>query len=81
MQLKPKNVKERLVLDILGDSDMSALEIVDESGGLLGGSGIYILLGRMVRRGLVIREKAETPDPLTGLCQRWYHKAWSRGLS
>lgn len=55
--------KDYLVLEILGyDKEKYGLEIVEESEGRLGLSGIYSHLHRMEKRGLITSRNEEDPS-------------------
>jgi hypothetical protein len=45
--------KEALVLDLLGAGEMFGLEIVEASNGVIGRTGLYVLMASMEKRGLV----------------------------
>ena len=52
---------EILILNILGDKEMTAPQISRASDGKVGISSVYVLLDRLSKRGLVAKKDVELP--------------------
>jgi DNA-binding PadR family transcriptional regulator len=73
--------KERLVLELLSAKQdrMYGLELVALSGGRLKRGTVYVLLGRMLRKGFVEVEPEKHADD-SGLVPRRMYRATGLGL-
>jgi len=70
-QLPTLTPTERLILDLLSESEMYGLQLVAVSRGKLKRGSVYVLLGRMEEKGFVeSRPEEKTPHP--GLPRRLY---------
>ncbi len=65
--------KERLIFELLlAGREMYGLELVARSGGELSRGSVYVLLGRMEKKGLVVsRQEAKRPGA-SGIPRRLY---------
>lgn len=66
------SAKERLILDLLGDTERYGLELVDASGGALKRGTVYVTLARMEESGLVTSHHEDGPRPGGGMPRRLY---------
>ena len=75
--LNPRlSAKEALILDLLRGSEKYGLELVTASDGALKRGTVYVTLGRMEDKGLIVsRVEGDTPA-LGGLPRRLY-KPWT----
>jgi DNA-binding PadR family transcriptional regulator len=63
---------ERLILDLLKDSEKFGLQLVDRSEGALKRGTVYVTLGRMQDKGYVESRTEPLPAGAIGLPRRWY---------
>ena len=77
---------ERLILDLLRESELFGLQLVDRSEGALKRGTVYVTLGRMQDKGFVESRTEPLPAGAIGLPRRWYrpteygvrvHEAWT----
>jgi PadR family transcriptional regulator len=77
---------ERLILDLLRESELFGLQLVDRSEGALKRGTVYVTLGRMQDKGYVESRTEPLPQGAIGLPRRWYkpteyglrvHDAWA----
>jgi PadR family transcriptional regulator, regulatory protein PadR len=67
------SAKEALILDLLGRStEMYGLELVAASDGGLKRGTVYVTLGRMEQKGLIVSRLEDEPPPFGGLRRRLY---------
>jgi DNA-binding PadR family transcriptional regulator len=64
--------KEALILDLLRGSEKYGLELVTTSAGALKRGTVYVTLGRMEEKGLVVSRVEDTAPSLGGLPRRLY---------
>lgn len=65
--------KERVILELLVSAGpMFGLQLVEQSGGLLKRGTVYVTLGRMEAKGLVVSEQEPQPAGAIGLPRRIY---------
>jgi len=69
------STSERIVLTQLTTGDLYGLELVKRSRGVLSKNAIYVLLGRMEEKGLVVVRNAPTPAGESGPPRRPYRIA------
>ena len=63
---------ERLILDLLRESEQFGLQLVDRSEGALKRGTVYVTLGRMQDKGYVESRTEPLPAGAIGLPRRWY---------
>jgi PadR family transcriptional regulator PadR len=63
---------ERLILDLLRESEQFGLQLVDRSEGALKRGTVYVTLGRMQDKGYVESRTEPLPVGAIGLPRRWY---------
>jgi DNA-binding PadR family transcriptional regulator len=63
---------ERLILDLLRESEQFGLQLVDRSEGALKRGTVYVTLGRMQDKGYVESRTEPLPTGAIGLPRRWY---------
>jgi DNA-binding PadR family transcriptional regulator len=63
---------ERLILDLLRESELFGLQLVDRSDGALKRGTVYVTLGRMQDKGYVESRTEPLPPGAIGLPRRWY---------
>ena len=63
---------ERLILDLLRESELFGLQLVDRSAGALKRGTVYVTLGRMQDKGYVESRTEPLPQGAIGLPRRWY---------
>ena len=63
---------ERLILDLLRESELFGLQLVDRSEGALKRGTVYVTLGRMHDKGYVESRTEPLPPGAIGLPRRWY---------
>jgi DNA-binding PadR family transcriptional regulator len=63
---------ERLILDLLRESELFGLQLVDRSEGALKRGTVYVTLGRMQDKGYVESRTEPLPAGAIGLPRRWY---------
>jgi DNA-binding PadR family transcriptional regulator len=63
---------ERLILDLLRESELFGLQLVDRSEGALKRGTVYVTLGRMQDKGYVESRTEPLPQGAIGLPRRWY---------
>ena len=63
---------ERLILDLLRQSELFGLQLVDRSAGALKRGTVYVTLGRMQDKGYVESRTEPLPPGAIGLPRRWY---------
>ena len=63
---------ERLILDLLRESELFGLQLVDRSQGTLKRGTVYVTLGRMQDKGYVQSRTEPLPPGAIGLPRRWY---------
>ena len=63
---------ERLILDLLRESELFGLQLVDRSEGALKRGTVYVTLGRMQDKGYVESRTEPLPPGAIGLPRRWY---------
>ena len=63
---------ERLILDLLRESELFGLQLVDRSEGTLKRGTVYVTLGRMQDKGYVESRTEPLPAGAIGLPRRWY---------
>ena len=63
---------ERLILDLLRESELFGLQLVDRSEGTLKRGTVYVTLGRMQDKGYVESRTEPLPPGAIGLPRRWY---------
>jgi DNA-binding PadR family transcriptional regulator len=63
---------ERLILDLLRESEQFGLQLVDRSEGALKRGTVYVTLGRMEAKGLVESHQEPLPSAGIGLPRRIY---------
>ncbi len=63
---------ERLILDLLRESELFGLQLVDRSEGALKRGTVYVTLGRMQDKGYVESRTEPLPLGAIGLPRRWY---------
>src|SRR5258707_3485110 len=63
---------ERLILDLLRESEQFGLQLVDRSEGALKRGTVYVTLGRMQDKGYVESRTEPLPSGAIGLPRRWY---------
>jgi len=63
---------ERLILDLLRESELFGLQLVDRSEGALKRGTVYVTLGRMQDKGYVESRTEPLPVGAIGLPRRWY---------
>jgi DNA-binding PadR family transcriptional regulator len=77
---------ERLILDLLRETELFGLQLVDRSAGALKRGTVYVTLGRMQDKGYVESRTEPLPQGAIGLPRRWYrptayglrvHDAWA----
>jgi DNA-binding PadR family transcriptional regulator len=75
------STKERLILELLAAKQdrMYGLELVAQSGGRLKRGTVYVVLGRMLRKGFVEVEPEKHADD-SGLVPRRMYRATGLGL-
>jgi len=66
------SAKEALILDLLRGSEKYGLELVTASDGALKRGTVYVTLGRMEDKGLIVSRVADTAPALGGLPRRLY---------
>ncbi|HXH24144.1 MAG TPA: PadR family transcriptional regulator, partial [Vicinamibacterales bacterium] len=65
--------KERRILELLVSAGpMYGLQLVEQSGGALKRGTVYVTLGRMEAKGLVVSEQEPLPPGAIGLPRRVY---------
>ena len=71
--LNPRlSAKETLILDLLRGSEKYGLELVTASGGALKRGTVYVTLGRMEDKGLIVSRVEDDTPALGGLPRRLY---------
>src|SRR2546423_11976345 len=63
---------ERLILDLLRESEQFGLQLVERSEGALKRGTVYVTLGRMQDKGYVESRTEPLPSGAIGLPRRWY---------
>ena len=66
------SMTERLILDLLRESEQFGLQLVDRSEGALKRGTVYVTLGRMQDKGYVESRTEPLPTGAIGLPRRWY---------
>jgi DNA-binding PadR family transcriptional regulator len=66
------SAKEALILGLLRGSEMYGLELVNASLGALKRGTVYVTLGRMEEKGLIVSRVDDEPPALGGLPRRLY---------
>jgi PadR family transcriptional regulator, regulatory protein PadR len=66
------SMTERLILDLLRESEQFGLQLVDRSEGALKRGTVYVTLGRMQDKGYVESRTEPLPAGAIGLPRRWY---------
>jgi DNA-binding PadR family transcriptional regulator len=65
--------KERVILELLvGGGPMYGLQLVEQSQGALKRGTVYVTLGRLEAKGLVVSEQESQPSGAIGLPRRLY---------
>ena len=64
--------KEALILELLRGGEMYGLELVTASGGALKRGTVYVTLGRMEEKGLIVSRIEDGPPAHGGLPRRLY---------
>lgn len=64
--------KEALILDLLRAGEMYGLELVTASDGALKRGTVYVTLGRMEEKGLIVSRIGDETPALGGLPRRVY---------
>ena len=64
--------KEALILDLLRGGEMYGLELVTSSDGALKRGTVYVTLGRMEEKGLIVSRIGDEAPALGGLPRRVY---------
>jgi DNA-binding PadR family transcriptional regulator len=66
------SAKEALILDLLRSGEMYGLELVTASDGALKRGTVYVTLGRMEDKGLILSRIGDEAPALGGLPRRLY---------